>query len=187
MAEEYMIRPLFLFFLLLFPMTSIAQERPYQLNPGDVLNISVWKEEGLEREVLVLPDGTISFPLAGHIMAAGRSAKDVQADLAKKMLKYIPDLAITVSVRAVSGYKIYVIGQVNKPGEFLPGRRIDVMQALSGAGGLTPFADDDEIVILRRNEGKQVALPFDYDAVKRGEKLEQNIILESGDVVIVSD
>ncbi len=182
-----MIRPIFIFFLLLFPMTPIAQERPYQLNPGDVLQISVWKEEGLEREVLVLPDGTISFPLAGHLLAAGRSAKEVQADLAKQMEKYIPDLVITVSVKSVSGYKVYVIGQVNRPGEFLPGRRIDVMQALSGAGGLTPFANDDEIVILRRNEGKQVVLLFDYDSVKQGKKLEQNIFLESGDSVVVSD
>lgn len=182
-----MIRLFFLSIVLFAPLTSMAQERPYELNPGDVLQISVWKEEGLEREVLVLPDGTISFPLAGHVMAAGRSAKDVEADLAKRMEKFIPDLAMTVSVRAVSGYKVYVIGQVNKPGEFLPGRRIDVMQALSGAGGLTAFADDDEIVILRRDGEKQVALPFNYQSVKRGENLSQNIILQSGDVVVVSD
>ena len=173
--------------LFLFPVTSIAQDRPYSLNPGDVLQISVWKEEGLEREVLVLPDGTISFPLAGHMMAAGRSAKAVEDDLAKRLQKFIPDPAITVSVGALSGYKVYVIGQVNKPGEFIPGRRIDVMQALSGAGGLTAFANDDEIVILRRIGDKQTALPFDYDKVKRGQSLEQNIILQGGDVVVVSD
>jgi polysaccharide export outer membrane protein len=186
-AGFVMFRKIFLVFLLLVPATSVAQEQPYQLNPGDVLQISVWKEDGLERDVLVLPDGTISFPLAGHVMAAGRSAMEIQNDLAKKMEKFIPDLAITVSVRNLSGYKVYVIGQVNRPGEFLPGRRIDVMQALSSAGGLTAFADDDDIVILRRKGGKQVALPFDYDSVKRGKKLGQNVILESGDVVVVSD
>ena len=173
--------------LLLLSPAAMAQEKPYHLNPGDVLQVSVWKEEGLERDVLVLPDGTISFPLAGHVVAAGRSAKEIQEDLAKRMEKFIPDLAITVSVRNLTGYKIYVIGQVNRPGEFQPGRRIDVMQALSSAGGLTAFADDDEIVILRRKDGKQVALPFDYDSVKRGQKLNQNVILESGDVVVVSD
>jgi polysaccharide export outer membrane protein len=94
---------------------------------------------------------------------------------------------ITVSVPIVAGNKIYVIGQVNRAGEFLATHRIDVMQALSLAGGLTPFADEDDIRILRRKNGKQVALPFDYSRVKKGKSLELNIVLESGDVVVVPD
>ena len=173
--------------LLLASLPAAAQNQPYKLNAGDVLRISVWKEEGLERDVLVLPDGTISFPLAGHVQAAGRSAREVEEELVRLMEKYIPDIALNVAVTAVSGYKVYVIGQVNQPGEFLPGRRIDVVQALTRAGGLTPFADDDDIVILRRGGEEQVALPFNYEEVKEGKKLDQNIILQSGDVVVVSD
>jgi polysaccharide export outer membrane protein len=180
-----MIRLVLFSLFLLVPLAVAAQETPYTLNPGDILQISVWKEEGLEREVVVLPDGTISFPLAGHLKAAGRSPKQVEKDLANRMRKYIPDLVITVSVKAVSGYKVYVIGQVKLPGEFQAGGFIDVMQALSRAGGLTPFGDEKDIVVLRRKGGKQLALPFNYGAVKRGKNLEQNVILQSGDVVVV--
>ncbi len=173
-------------FLLIASVAS-AQESSYKINPGDVLEISVWKEEGLEREVLVLPDGKISFPLAGHLKAAGRSPEEVQKALSERIKKYIPDPVITVTVRAVAGNKIYVIGQVQRPGEFQAGQRIDVIQALSQAGGLTPFADEDKIVVLRRENGNQIALPFDYSKVKKGRRLEMNVILISGDVVVVPD
>lgn len=165
----------------------MAQDGGYLLNPGDVLQISVWKEEGLERQVLVLPDGMISFPLAGHLKAAGRTAQEVQAELSKRIEQYIPEPVVTVSVATVGGNKIYVIGQVNRPGEFLATRRIDVMQALSLAGGLTAFADENAIKVLRRKGGKEVAIPFDYSAVKKGTKLELNVVLQSGDVVVVPD
>ncbi len=173
-------------FLLIASVAS-AQERSYGLNPGDILSITVWKEEGLDREVLVLPDGKISFPLAGHLMAAGRSPEEVQKTLSERIEKYIPDPVITVSVRAVAGNKIFVIGQVRRPGEFQAGHRIDVMQALSQAGGLTPFADEDDIKVLRHENGEQITLPFDYSEVKEGRMLEMNIILNSGDVVVVPD
>jgi polysaccharide export outer membrane protein len=171
--------------LLISASAFAAEERPYTLNPGDVLDISVWKEEGLQREVLVLPDGTISFPLAGHIKATGRSPRDIEKELVERMRKYIPDMVVTVSVKNAAGYKVFVIGQVKTPGEYQATSFIDVMQALSRAGGLTPFAAENDIVIIRREGGRQTALPFDYSAVKRGQKLDQNIILKSGDVVVV--
>jgi polysaccharide export outer membrane protein len=181
-----MIRLFFAFLLLIaFVASAIAEDRPYTLNPGDILEISVWKEEGLQREVLVLPDGTISFPLAGHIKARGRAPREIEKELVDRMRKYIPDMVVTVSVKLAAGYKVFVIGQVKQPGEYQATSFIDVMQALSRAGGLTPFAAENDIVVLRRESGKQVALPFDYGAVKRGQKLEQNIILKSGDVVVV--
>lgn len=167
---------------------AAAEEKgSYALNPGDVLEISVWKEQGLERQVLVLPDGMISFPLAGHLRAAGRTAEEVQAALVERIKPFIPDAVITVSVQNAAGNKIYVIGQVNNPGEFSPTHPLTVMQALTLAGGLTPFGDEDDIVILRHKSGEQIALPFDYSDVKRGKNLELNIILESGDVVVVPD
>jgi polysaccharide export outer membrane protein len=169
------------------PVVSLAQDDVYRLNPGDVLNISVWKEEEMTRPVAVLPDGTISFPLAGHLKAAGLTAAQVQAELVKRIKKYIAEPVITVSVEQVAGNIVFVIGQVNNPGQFPIVRPTDVMQALSIAGGLTPFGDEDDIMILRRENGRQVSLPFDYSDVKRGKNLELNIVLKSGDVVVVPD
>lgn len=165
--------------------TASAANDFYGLNPGDVLEISVWKEEGMQREVLVLPDGRISFPLAGHIQAAGKSAEQIEKILWDRLRKYFKDPAISVSVKSVTGNKIFVIGQVQRPGEFSAAQPIDVIQALTLAGGFTPFAAKDEIKILRREGGKQTALTFDYSDVEKGRNLESNILLKSGDVVIV--
>ena len=159
----------------------------YRLNPGDLLEISVWKEEGMERQVLVLPDGMISFPLAGHLLASGKTAAQVQDELVERIKRYISEPVVTVTVADVTGHKIYVIGQVNQPGEFTVTRQIDVMQALSLAGGLTPFGDEDDIKILRREGEQQQAFDFDYSAVKRGDSLATNLILKAGDVVVVPD
>ncbi len=168
------------------PATPPASDRPYTLNAGDVLDISVWREDDLQRQVLVLPDGTISFPLAGQIVAAGRTTEDVQQTISDRLEKYIPGAVVTVSVLNVSGNKVYVIGAVNNPGEFQVTRSIDVMQALSLAGGLTPFAGEDSIRILRRENGADVSFPFYYSDVKHGENLKMNIQLKSGDVIVVS-
>ena len=162
-----------------------AADDAYALNPGDVLEVSVWKGEGMQRDVLVLPDGRISFPLAGHLQAAGKSAEQVEKILAQRLMRYFPDPVITVTVKSVGGYTIYVIGQVRQSGRFSVGQRTDVMQALSLAGGFTEFADEDNIKILRREGGKQSILPFDYSDVEKGRELESNILLRSGDVVVV--
>lgn len=165
-----------------------AQQGSYQLKPGDVLNISVWKEEALQKETLVLPDGMISFPLAGHLMAAGKTPLQVEENLIAKIKEFIPEPQITVTVKSTGGNKIYVVGQVNKPGEFLVNQQTDVMQALSLAGGLTAFGAESDIEVLRRRpDGKQQAIPFDYSAVKKGKSLQMNIVLQSGDVVVVPD
>lgn len=166
--------------------TPPANTDSYALNAGDVLDISVWREDDLQRQVLILPDGTISFPLAGQINAAGRTTEDVQLTISDRLEKYIPGAVVTVSVLNVSGNKIYVIGAVNNPGEFQVTRSIDVMQALSLAGGLTPYAGEDSIRILRRENGADVSYPFYYSDVKDGDKLEMNIQLKSGDVIVVS-
>ncbi len=157
----------------------------YRIGPEDVLYISVWKEPELQREVLVRPDGGISFPLAGNVQVAGKTTQDVEAEITRKIRRYIPDAVVTVSVKTISGYTIFVIGKVKNPGQFTLGRYVDVIQALTLAGGVTPFAEEDEISVLRRQDGKQVVFPFDYTEVKNGKKLEQNIRLQSGDVVVV--
>ena len=158
----------------------------YKLNPGDVLQISVWKEEGLQQQVLVLPDGYISFPLAGHIKAAGLSPEQLQKTLQNKLKNFFADPVITLTVVQVGGNKIYVIGQVRNPGEFPANRPLDVMQALSLAGGLTTFASDSNIRVLRRDaSGQQQALSFNYSEVSKGKALSSNVILQPGDVVVV--
>lgn len=157
----------------------------YQLQPGDVLEISVWREEGLEKQVVVRPDGGLSFPLVGNVEARGKSVEELQAEVTEKLKRYIPDPSVNVAVLKLDGNKVYVIGKVNRAGEFAASRSLDVMQALSMAGGMTPYAAANKIRILRREGNKQTAIPFAYGDIEKGEALEQNIILKAGDVVVV--
>jgi polysaccharide export outer membrane protein len=157
----------------------------YQIGPEDVLQISVWKEETLQREVLVRPDGWISFPLVGDVRAAGRTTKELTNEIRVRLTRYIPDPVVTVTVKTIAGNKIFVIGRVNKPGEYVIGRYVDVLQALALAGGLTPFAVEKKIKIVRKQGDKEIIFPFNYAEVKKGNELKQNIILQGGDVVVV--
>lgn len=158
---------------------------PYLVNPGDVLAIVVWKEEDLQRQVIVRPDGNFSFPLVGEIRAEGRSIEQIRVAIGQSLSRYIPDPVVTVSTEEILGNKVYVIGQVNRPGEFVVNPHVDVMQALSLAGGTTPFADLNSIRILRRSGGAQRAIRFNYGEVEKGKRLEQNIVLQPGDVLVV--
>lgn len=163
-----------------------SKQPPYTIIAGDVLQITVWKEDGLDQEVLVLPGGTISFPLIGSVVAQGQTPSQLQATIKEKLHKYIPDAAVTVSVKAALGHTVSVIGQVTKPGEFVMGRHLTVMQALSQAGGLTPYASESGIIILRHDEtGKETSIPFPYDDVAEGDELDKDIVLHPGDVVVV--
>ena len=157
----------------------------YALQPGDILTISVWKEEDLKGDVLVRPDGGISFPLVGEIHAQGRTVEEIRQEIVAKIKKYIPDPIVTVQIKQIVGNNIYVIGKVNKPGAFVLGQDIDVMQALSIAGGTATFASLNKIIVLRRENGKQIAIPFRYGDVESGKNLAQNILLQGGDVVVV--
>ena len=162
-----------------------TDEVGYQIKPGDVLSISVWGEEQLQGTALVTPDGGFSFPLVGHLNARGRTAAELQQIVRERLLNYLSDPVVTVSLQEINGNTIYVIGQVNNPGEFVMQRSVDVMQALSMAGGTTTFASLNDILILRRQPAGAVALPFRYSDIIRGRRLEQNITLQSGDVVVV--
>jgi len=165
---------------------SQFKDAPYTVKPGDLLSVSVWKEPDLGGPVLVRPDGTFSIPLVGQIDARGKTVTELQQAVTERLRKYISDPVVTVSIQEVRGNKIYVIGQVTKPGEFVVNPRVDVMQALSMAGGTTPFAALGDIVVLRRTDnGQQQAIPFHYTEVARGRNLQQNITLQAGDVVVV--
>jgi polysaccharide biosynthesis/export protein len=169
---------------------AVAQERdeiraPYKVNAGDTLEISVWKEPDLQRSVLVRPDGAYSFPLAGEAQAEGRTVTEIREELTRLLESFVPGLVVTVTVSQIGGNKIFVIGQVRSPGEFVMNPRVDVMQALSIAGGTTTFAQLNDIKILRRKDNVQTAIRFRYADVVKGQNLEQNIMLEVGDVVVV--
>lgn len=161
-----------------------AQNKSYSLQPGDILEVTVWKEPDLQREVLVAPDGGISFPLVGQVDTTGMSIKQLNTIVKDKIAKYIPDPIVTVSIKQMLGNRIYVLGKVYKSGEFVVVQNVDVLQALSMAGGLNPFADRSDIQILRRGDKGQTSTTFSYDAVEKGD-LSKNIILSAGDVILV--
>ena len=164
---------------------SAGEKRGYMVLPGDILQVSVWKEPDLQLEVLVRPDSAFSFPLAGEISTRDRTVGELQDELSQRLAKYISAPVVTVAVKQVLGNKVFVIGQVNKPGEFVVNPQVDVMQALSMAGGATPFAALNDIQILRRSNGALRAIAFRYNDVVKGRNLDQNIVLQTGDVVVV--
>jgi polysaccharide biosynthesis/export protein len=166
-------------------VTISAERDGYRVQPGDILVVSVWKEPELQGEILVRPDGGISFPLAGDVSARDMTIAAVTAALTERLRKYIPDPVVTVAVKVIGGNRVYVLGKVNRPGEFPFSRPLDVMQALALAGGATPFAALNDIKILRRNGDGLTSMEFRYGEVERGRSLEQNILLESGDTVVV--
>jgi polysaccharide export outer membrane protein len=160
-------------------------DESYIVQPGDTLQVAVWKEQDLQADILVRPDGGITFPLAGEITAAGHTVQDIKTTLQTRLSKYIPDPVVTVLVKRTDGSRIFVVGKVNRPGDFPLIRPMDVMQALSLAGGATPYADVNGIRVLRREGGRQEVFRFRYDDVRRGKDLAQNILLHSGDTVVV--
>jgi polysaccharide export outer membrane protein len=178
--------------LLICGGTVLAADRPtppppesYKLRPGDLLQVSVWKETDLQGEVLIRPDGGMSFALAGELQAAGHTVAELTSMLEIRIRKFIPDAVVTVAVKAAGGNRVYVIGKVNRPGDFPLTGPIDVMQALSLAGGATPFADTNDIRILRRDGEHETSIRFHYGDIARGRRLDQNILLQNGDTVVV--
>ncbi len=175
----------FLCLLMFFQATVTATEYTYTVNAGDILEISVWKEEELQRELRVLPDGHISFPLVGDINISGLTLNQVKGKLVEKLSEYISDPVVNISVKSVEGNIVYVIGQVKQPGQFIMYQPLDVMQVLSLAGGLTAFAKANDILILRRDEKGADALKFEYGELEDGDNLDENYMLKSGDVIVV--
>ena len=165
--------------------TTMPTRAAYTVNPGDVLSIVVWKEPDLQRQVIVRPDGLFSFPLVGDISAEGNSIEQIRNNVAEHLEKYIPDPVVTVAAESLAGNSVYVIGQVQRPGIIPAVGQIDVMQALSIGGGMSVFAQLSDIKILRRVNGKLIAIPFNYKDIEKGKRLNQNILLEPGDVVVV--
>jgi len=157
----------------------------YIIGSGDILDISLWKDEAMTKQVTVRTDGKIVFPLIGEIAAAGRSVGELKQEMVGKLKEYVPEPVLTVDVKQMNSMIVYVTGRVTKPGQYLVNTRVTVLQAISIAGGLNAFAKRGKIKVFRQEDGKTVTFPFDYDEVIDGENLQQNIVLKRGDVVVV--
>ena len=158
----------------------------YRIGPGDKMRISYWNHKDLDTEVTVRPDGAFSMPLINDVQASGRSADEIAADVGTRLHKlYKDDGPVTVQVVDVKSYKIYVIGEVQRPNEYAPSQPVTVLMGLSIAGGFTRFANPDRIVVVRRDSRGERRIPFDYSAVVDHGDLQQNLVLQLGDTVIV--
>lgn len=157
----------------------------YIIGPGDVIGISVWKDDALTRSVVVLPDGKIAFPLLGELSAGGKTIAQLKQTLEAGLARYISDTSVTVEVKQSNSMIVYIIGRVNSPGRQMLVANTNVLQALAMAGGPNPFARKARIKVFRQEDGRTVMYPFDYDDVADGKHLEMNIELKRGDVILV--
>jgi|TARA_B110000879_G_scaffold205993_1_gene287228 polysaccharide export outer membrane protein len=175
--------------LLMVGLCNVAASETYLLNPGDQLEVSVWNEDTLQRTITVLPDGMISFPLVGHLQAAGKSAADVEAVIGEKLDTFIADPEVNVTVTSTKGNVVFVVGKVLKPGPVAMIQSTTVMQALAMAGGLNEFAAGNSIKIIRRSDqasdAQETLLKVRYSDLEKGSDLSSNHLLNSGDVIVV--
>jgi len=157
----------------------------YKIGPQDVLRIDVWKEAELSRAVPVRPDGKISLPLLNDVQASGLTAMELANAITEGLKKFINSPQVTVTVTEINSRRVYVSGEVTRPGAFPLLPNMTVLQALTSAGGFTQFARPNKIYVLRSEDGKQVKHPFNYKEVVNGKRPEDNITLQPGDTIVV--
>ncbi|MBW1716803.1 MAG: polysaccharide biosynthesis/export family protein [Deltaproteobacteria bacterium] len=162
-----------------------ATSSHYRIGPNDILHIYVWKEPDLTRDVTVMADGRITFPLIGEIQASGKTVGELKQVITQKLKKYVTAPEVTVIVNESRSRTIYTIGKLNRPGPYplVPG--MTVLQALSTAGGFAEWADTKNIIIVRRKGNKEVQLHFNYKDFISGKNLSQNILLKPNDTIVV--
>jgi polysaccharide biosynthesis/export protein len=180
------VRSLAVGFLAAAVLSAVAGSDEYQIGEGDVLQISVWAEPAASvPSVVVRPDGKISIPLLKDVRVAGLTPAQAEKAIADGLADIIKSANVTVMVSQINSKKIYLLGAVKKEGTIPYNYRMTVMQALSEAGGLTDFAKRKKIYVMRNENGKESRLPFDYDAVVKGQHMEENISLLPGDTIVV--
>jgi polysaccharide export outer membrane protein len=162
----------------------------FLIGPEDVLVVTVWRNQELSKEVIVGPDGKISLPLLGDIMAAGLTAQALSKQVADKLVDFMSTPTVSVQVKEINSYHIFAVGEVGKPGKIVLKSFTSVLQGISYAGGFTTFASRNNVHVLRnikngQGETKQVMIPVPYQDILRGKNLEANIILKAGDVIVV--
>jgi polysaccharide export outer membrane protein len=158
----------------------------FRLESGDITRVHVWNEPNHSRdEVLVRPDGKISLPLIGDIQAAGLTIGELAKLIKRKVVTFVPNPRVDVSLVRARSYQVYVMGEVRRPGSYTAQSRLNVVQVLSLAGGLTPYAKDGDIVIVWKSPKGEVRIPFNYGEMLKGINPQQNIFLCRGDIVLV--
>lgn len=165
--------------------SALLPSKDYIIGDGDILYVSVWKDQTMTRQLTVLPGGKISFPLVGELMAGGKTLAQIQSELNSKISRFVPEPNLTVEVQAVNSLCIYVLGEVNRPGRFPLNTQIDLLQSLAMAGGMNSFAKRSKIKVFRGNGREKQTFIFNYDEVVDGKNPDQNILLERGDVIVV--
>jgi polysaccharide export outer membrane protein len=171
--------------LTFIPMSYANEVGVYQLNPGDELEIAVWGDDDLQRKVVVLPDGSITFPLIGRLNVRRLTSTEVEKELANRLEHYVPEPQVTVTIISPSGHRIYLVGKVQTPGAYMMSSPMSVIQALSFGGSFGKFADTKNILIIRKDNNQEQYFKFNYSKVASGKSLESNIILQPGDVIVV--
>src|SRR5262245_28891688 len=162
-----------------------AVSQNYQLGPEDRIEVQVWKNADLSKTVTVRPDGKISLPLIGDVQAAGLTAGQLTDAVTEKLQTYYKEPAqVTVIIHEVNSYAIYVLGEVNKQGKYVVRTGTTLLQAISLAGGFTPFASKNKMTLRRKAaDGKDVSIPLRYTDILAGQQ--SDMVLKSGDVVVV--
>jgi len=157
----------------------------YRVGPGDVIEVSVWKEPEASSQVIVRPDGKISLPLIKDLEVTGKTPMDIEQIVVGKLSPLINSPNVTVTVKEIRSKKVYVLGEVNRTGAYQITQPTTVLQILTEAGGLRPYAKEKSIYILRMEGGRQQKLPFNYKDVVNGKNIQQNIFVQPGDTIIV--
>lgn len=166
-------------------LAKLQQDQSYLIGCGDILQVLVWGHDELTTNNVVRPDGNISLPLIGDIQAEGLSVDDLKKEMNRRMGEYIQEPSVSVSVSEINSLKIYIIGEVRAPGEQNLISYTTVLQAIARAGGLTEFAKRNKIQIIRTQGDEKIKIKFNYNQVIKGKKLDQNIPLKPGDVILV--
>ena len=170
----------------LVPATPVAPPSDYVIGPDDVLQVLYWREKDMSADVVVRPDGMVTLPLLNDVQAGGLTPdqlRDKVTELSRKFL--LEDPTVTIVIKAINSRKVFIAGSVSKPGPYPLTAPTTVLQLIAMAGGLTEWADQGKIAVMRQENGKPVRFPFNYKDVVRGKRLDQNILLKPGDTVIV--
>ena len=165
--------------------TGVPTPADYVIGPEDLLTVVFWRDKDLSADVAVRPDGKISLPLLNDVQAAGMTPEELRVALTKAAAKFVADPTVTVVVKAINSRKVFITGQVGKPGPYMLSGPTTVMQLIAMAGGVHEFADSKNITILRTEGGTQTAIRFNYRDVEKRKNLKQNIELKPGDTIIV--
>jgi polysaccharide biosynthesis/export protein len=167
------------------PVRSASTDTSYKIGPQDTLQIDVWKEPEITRTIPVRPDGKISLPLLNDVQAAGLTAMQLAGVIREGLTKYLVNPQVTVTVTNINSRRVFLTGELSRTGALPLLPNMTVLEALSSAGGFTPFARTKDIYILRMVDGKQVKYPFHYKDVVKGKRPEENILLQPNDVIVV--